>query len=97
MSEEKEVKPTQEEQQETGWRGVQMTPLTPIGDIISFLNVLNQRLATIEDFVFIIHIINTHGFIGCQRFLINLYLPTSTASLRTLVCNTFELFIIIWI
>ena len=53
MSEEKEVKPTQEEQQETGWRGVQMTPLTPIGDIISFLNVLNQRLATIEDFVFI--------------------------------------------
>ena len=53
MSEEKEVKPTQEEQQETGWRGVQMTPLTPVGDIISFLNVLNQRLATIEDFVFI--------------------------------------------
>ena len=42
-------KPTQE--QITGWGQVVITPDMPLGAIIHFMNVLNGRLATLENLV----------------------------------------------
>lgn len=35
----------------TGWAQVQITPDMPLGLIVNFMNVLNQRLVTIENIV----------------------------------------------
>lgn len=47
-----EKKPLQPEQPEiTGWAQVNITPDMPLGLIVNFLNVLNQRLVTVENIV----------------------------------------------
>ena len=38
-----------EEKKIQGWRDVQITPDMPLSVIVNFMNVLNQRLASIED------------------------------------------------
>ena len=43
------VNQTQEQKQPQGWRDVVITPDMPLTAIVQFLNVLNQRLCTIED------------------------------------------------
>lgn len=43
------VNQTQEQKQPQGWKDVVITPDMPLGAIVQFLNVLNQRLCTIED------------------------------------------------
>ena len=40
-----------EEKKITGWAEVNITPDMPLGLIVNFLNVLNQRLVTIENVV----------------------------------------------
>ena len=40
-------------QQPQGWRGVNITPDMPLGAIVHFLNILNQRLCNIEDLVLV--------------------------------------------
>ena len=40
-----------EEKKITGWAQVNITPDMPLGLIVNFLNVLNQRLVTIENVV----------------------------------------------
>ena len=39
----------QKEQKVQGWKDVVITPDMPLTAIVQFLNVLNQRLCTIED------------------------------------------------
>ena len=47
-----EKKPLQPEQPEiTGWAQVNITPDMPLGLIVNFMNVLNQRLVTVENLV----------------------------------------------
>lgn len=47
-----EKKPLQPEQPEiTGWAQVNITPDMPLGLIVNFMNVLNQRLVTVENIV----------------------------------------------
>ena len=36
-------------QQPQGWRGVTITPDMPLGAIVQFFNILNQRLCNLED------------------------------------------------
>lgn len=43
------VNQTQEQKQPQGWRDVVITPDMPLTAIVQFLNILNQRLCTIED------------------------------------------------
>lgn len=43
------VNQTQEQKQPQGWKDVVITPDMPLTAIVQFLNVLNQRLCTIED------------------------------------------------
>lgn len=43
--------PETEENKVTGWAQVNITPDMPLGLIVNFLNVLNQRLVTIENVV----------------------------------------------
>ena len=43
------VNQTQEQRQPQGWKDVVITPDMPLAAIVQFLNVLNQRLCTIED------------------------------------------------
>ena len=43
------VNQTQEQKQPQGWKDVVFTPDMPLAAIVQFLNVLNQRLCTIED------------------------------------------------
>lgn len=43
------VNQTQEQKQPQGWRDVVITPDMPLAAIVQFLNVLNQRLCTVED------------------------------------------------
>ena len=43
------VNQTQEQKQPQGWRDVVITPDMPLAAIVQFLNILNQRLCTIED------------------------------------------------
>ena len=43
------VNQTQEQKQPQGWKDVVITPDMPLAAIVQFLNVLNQRLCTIED------------------------------------------------
>ena len=38
-----------EQNQPQGWKDVAITPDMPLAAIVQFLNVLNQRLCTIED------------------------------------------------
>ncbi len=38
-----------EERKIQGWRDVQITPDMPLGAIVHFANILNQRLVAIED------------------------------------------------
>ncbi len=38
-----------EEKKIQGWRDVQITPDMPLSVLVNFMNVLNQRLASIED------------------------------------------------
>lgn len=38
-----------QQQQPQGWRDVVITPDMPLTAIVQFLNILNQRLCTIED------------------------------------------------
>lgn len=35
--------------QPTGWRDVVLTPDMPLNALVHFLNIINQRLCTIED------------------------------------------------
>ena len=44
---------TNQNQQPQGWRGVNITPDMPLGAIVHFLNILNQRLCNIEDLVLV--------------------------------------------
>lgn len=39
--------------QAQGWKDVQIVPELPLGTIVNFLNVLNQRLVTLENIVVI--------------------------------------------
>ena len=43
------VNQTQEQKQPQGWKDVVITPDMPLGAIVQFFNVLNQRLCNIED------------------------------------------------
>lgn len=43
------VNQNQEQKQPQGWKDVVITPDMPLSAIVQFLNVLNQRLCTIED------------------------------------------------
>lgn len=43
------VNQTQEQKQPQGWKDVVITPDMPLGAIVQFFNILNQRLCTIED------------------------------------------------
>jgi hypothetical protein len=36
-------------QQPQGWRSVTITPDMPLGAIVQFFNILNQRLCNLED------------------------------------------------
>lgn len=47
------VNQTQEQKQPQGWKDVVITPDMPLAAIVQFLNVLNQRLCTIEDNTFV--------------------------------------------
>ena len=38
-------------QQPRGWRDVKIAPNMPLDAIVHFLNVLNERLSTIEDLI----------------------------------------------
>lgn len=40
---------TPQTQEPKGWRDVVITPEMPLGAIVQFFNILNQRLCTIED------------------------------------------------
>ena len=42
---------TQPTQEPTGWGQVTITPDMPLGAIIQFMNILNGRLATIENLI----------------------------------------------
>ena len=42
-----------EQNQPQGWKDVVITPDMPLAAIVQFLNVLNQRLCTIEDNTFV--------------------------------------------
>ena len=50
-NQEKNVNQTQEQKEKKvqGWKDVVITPDMPLTAIVQFLNVLNQRLCTIED------------------------------------------------
>ena len=41
----------QEQREPQGWKDVVITPDMPLGAIVQFFNILNQRLCTIEDTV----------------------------------------------
>ena len=45
------VNQEQTQQQPQGWRDVVITPDMPLTAIVQFLNILNQRLSTLEDTV----------------------------------------------
>ena len=57
MSEEKKIQ---------SWRDVQLTPDMPLSVLVNFLNVLNQRLASIEDQVVV-------DFEGAKKTLTEVY------------------------
>ena len=57
MSEEKKIQ---------GWKDVQLTPDMPVSVLVNFLNVLNQRLASIEDQVVV-------DFEGAKKTLTEVY------------------------
>ena len=57
MSEEKKIQ---------GWKDVQLSPDMPVSVLINFLNVLNQRLASIEDQVVV-------DFEGAKKTLTEVY------------------------
>lgn len=44
-----EVEQEQEVKEPQGWKDVRITESMPLGAVINFLNVLNQRLAVAED------------------------------------------------
>lgn len=44
-----EVEQEQEVKEPQGWKDVRITESMPLGAAINFLNVLNQRLAVVED------------------------------------------------
>ena len=48
-NQEKNVNQAQTEKKEQGWKDVVITTDMPLTAIVQFLNVLNQRLCTIED------------------------------------------------
>lgn len=55
-----------EEKKIQSWRDVQLTPDMPVSVLVNFLNVLNQRLAAVEDQVVI-------DFEGSKRTLTEVY------------------------
>ena len=55
-----------EERKIQSWRDVQLTPDMPLSVLINFLNVLNQRLASIEDQVVV-------DFEGAKKTLTEVY------------------------
>lgn len=57
MSEEKKIQ---------SWRDVQLTPDMPLSVLVNFLNVLNQRLASVEDQVVV-------DFEGAKKTLTEVY------------------------
>ncbi len=57
MSEEKKIQ---------SWRDVQLTPDMPLSVLVNFLNVLNQRLAAVEDQVVV-------DFEGAKKTLTEVY------------------------
>ena len=57
MSEEKKIQ---------GWKDVQLSPDMPVSVLVNFLNVLNQRLASIEDQVVV-------DFEGAKKTLTEVY------------------------
>lgn len=48
-----ELKQEQEVKEPQGWKDVRITESMPLGAVINFLNVLNQRLAVVEDNIII--------------------------------------------
>lgn len=44
----------QQQQQITGWAQINLTPDLSVSALVHFLNVLNQRLVTVEDNVYIV-------------------------------------------
>ena len=46
-----EKTPLEEPKQPQGWKDVQINENMPLSIIVNFLNVLNQRLCTVEDIV----------------------------------------------
>jgi len=55
-----------EEKQIRGWMDVQLTPDMPVTVLVNFLNVLNQRLVTLEDQVVV-------DFEGAKKTLTEVY------------------------
>lgn len=55
-----------EEKKIQSWKDVQLTPDMPLTVLVNFLNVLNQRLAAIEDQVVV-------DFEGAKRTLSEIY------------------------
>ena len=55
-----------EERKIQSWRDVQLTPDMPLSVLVNFLNVLNQRLASIEDQVVV-------DFEGAKKTLTEVY------------------------
>ena len=47
--EQTEQKQEPEKNAPQGWRGVTITPDMPLGAIVQFFNILNQRLCNLED------------------------------------------------
>ena len=47
--EQTEQKQEPEKNTPQGWRGVTITPDMPLGAIVQFFNILNQRLCNLED------------------------------------------------
>lgn len=55
-----------EERKIQSWRDVQLTPDMPLSVLVNFLNVLNQRLASVEDQVVV-------DFEGAKKTLTEVY------------------------
>lgn len=55
-----------EEKKIQSWKDVQLTPDMPVSVLVNFLNVLNQRLAAVEDQVVV-------DFEGAKRTLSEVY------------------------
>ena len=53
MADEKQNNNTTEDESEKTWKDVNLTPEFPLTSLVQFLNILNQRMSTIEDIIII--------------------------------------------